>query len=59
MTAERVRALLRSGLTVRDVADLLRAHPAAVESLANVLPPTPPAAKNSGDQVERLTGDRL
>jgi hypothetical protein len=27
------RALLRSGLTVRDVADLLRAHPRAIEAL--------------------------
>ncbi len=28
-----VSALLRSGLTVRDVAELLRAHPRAVEAL--------------------------
>ena len=28
-----IRGLLRSGLTVRDVADLLRVHPRATEAL--------------------------
>jgi len=28
-----VRALLRSGLTVRDVAEIFRAHPRAIEAL--------------------------
>jgi hypothetical protein len=28
-----IRTLLRSGLTVRDVAELLRAHPRAIEAL--------------------------
>jgi hypothetical protein len=28
-----VRALLRYGLTVRDIADVLRAHPRAIEAL--------------------------
>jgi hypothetical protein len=31
--AAAVRALLRSGLTVRDVAELFRAHPRAIEAL--------------------------
>lgn len=31
--AAAVRALLRSGLTIRDIADLFRAHPRAIETL--------------------------
>ena len=31
--AAAIRVLLRSGLTVRDVAELLRAHPRAIEAL--------------------------
>jgi hypothetical protein len=31
--AAAIRSLLRSGLTVRDIAELLRAHPKAVEAL--------------------------
>jgi hypothetical protein len=38
--AATVRALLRSGLTVRDVAELLRVHPRAIEALAELSPST-------------------
>ena len=34
-TAASVRALLDSGLTVRDVAELMRADPRAIEALAH------------------------
>jgi hypothetical protein len=32
-TAQAIRALLRSSLTIRDVAELFRAHPRAIEAL--------------------------
>jgi hypothetical protein len=43
--ATAVRAMLSSGLTVREVAELLRAHPRAIEALLHARGPLPEPAR--------------